>query len=58
MNKIQIVCSECGSTDVSKDATARWDEDRQEWVLSAVHDKPNFCEPCGGECSLDEVAIQ
>ena len=52
-----MVCKTCGSEEVSKDATARWNVESQEWELSATYDKPNFCETCEGETSIDEIEI-
>src|SRR5690348_14999349 len=33
-----MVCSHCGSDEVSRDAWADWDTGKQEWVLGAVFD--------------------
>lgn len=41
-------CVECGSFDISTDASARWDFEAQEFVLSGCQDE-TYCEPCGGE---------
>ena len=38
-------CPSCGSTDVYKDALAKWDIDRQEWVLASEYDS-GHCESC------------
>jgi len=51
------VCSTCGSDDVRTDAYAVWDVKMQEWVLETAFEKPAVCEKCGGECSLEWVAI-
>ena len=42
---IQIACEVCQSTDVTRDAWAEWDEDRQEWRLGAVFDD-GYCHRC------------
>ena len=39
-------CPYCGSTNVFKDALAKWDIDRQEWVLASEYDS-GHCESCG-----------
>lgn len=55
MSKIWICCSHCGSRDVTRDATTRWDDDAQEWQLSGIFDD-GACDTCG-EASLEEVDI-
>ena len=45
---IQFVCGWCGSSDVSRDAWADWDVEKQAWVLRQVFDD-GFCQTC--ECS-------
>lgn len=41
-------CEECGSTNVTKDASARWDVAAQDWSLSGLQDC-EVCDDCGGE---------
>jgi hypothetical protein len=48
-----MVCSECGSTDVRRDAWAEWDHRKQDWVLGTVYDA-GHCENCDGEARLEE----
>ena len=55
IDAMRIVCSWCGSADVSRDAWASWDIDRQEWVLGAVFDD-GFCHACECARGLEEVA--
>lgn len=43
------VCRSCGSDDVTCDATARWDEDTQNWELSGVFDSKTC-----GQCSYEK----
>jgi hypothetical protein len=54
--KIKIVCSNCGSEDVRRDADASWNEETQEWELLCVYDNAT-CEDCEGETSLKEIEI-
>ena len=54
---IRIVCRECGSDDVRRDANAIWCVDAQEWELCGVFDQ-GTCEACGGEALLDEEEIE
>lgn len=41
-------CSKCGGTNTQVSATARWDVDKQEWVLEDVDDSPygDYCDDC------------
>jgi len=55
-DKIEIVCSHCGSRSVLRDAYAAWNVDSQNWELSAVFDQ-GTCDDCGCERMLEEVAI-
>ena len=42
MPNIRMTCPECGSTHITRDAMAKWDETTQQWVLCATYD----CETC------------
>lgn len=53
---ITIVCKDCGSDDVSRDAWAGWDLERQDWVLQAVFDA-GFCQRCEEEATLVERPV-
>lgn len=53
---IRIVCNDCGSDDIARDAWANWDEDRQEWVLHSVLDA-GFCHRCEEEAKLVELPL-
>ena len=55
MNKTQMVCGYCGSTNVMRDAWATWCVEKQEWELGSVFDAA-YCDACEGEGSIDEVA--
>lgn len=50
--KLRMVCPECGSTGVVRDAYAEWDEEEQDWVLLAVYDHA----ACN-ECGKDDITI-
>lgn len=52
-----MVCDECGSTHVTRDAWAEWDEDTQDWVLGAVYDHA-FCHRCQAETNIEEQALE
>ena len=55
--KIKYICSQCGSDDVLSDAYAEWDVIGQHWLLQNTFDKGAYCNACGGETSLDGVAL-
>ena len=52
-SKLQMVCSDCGTTDVMRDAWAVWDVGTQNWVLGAVFDYAH-CDRCGRETNIEE----
>lgn len=52
-DQIRMVCKTCGSCDVTKDATARWDAVLQRWVLIDTLDSAD-CASCGGEATVVE----
>lgn len=56
-DKVKMICSNCGSTNVWKDANARWNETTQKWELLNTFDN-DYCEDCDGECSLDEKPLE
>ena len=56
-NRVDIVCKKCGSNNVTRDASAEWDAEAQEWVLSAVNDQ-GYCNECGGEAELEEIPLK
>lgn len=51
---MHYVCKQCGSDNLTKDATARWDHATEAWVLSDVFDD-TFCNECDVECDVLEV---
>jgi len=50
----KIVCTVCGSDEVTADASARWDEDGDCWVLVGVHDS-RWCDVCDSQCDTKLV---
>ena len=55
--KLRMVCEECGSPEVTRDAWAEWDEDTQDWVLGAVFDYA-YSHKCQGDAHIEEVPIE
>ena len=53
---IDIVCGECGSRNVMRDAWAVWNTETQRWELGNVFDD-GHCEDCEGEASLEEIPL-
>lgn len=47
------VCDRCGSPNVSADAAARWDHEKQDWTITNVFDKGHSCDDCGDECRIE-----
>lgn len=57
MTRIIFACPECSSTNVGRDASASWDVDAQEWVISYVHDDA-WCDDCGqSDFNLNEIEV-
>jgi hypothetical protein len=56
MPRITIRCAACGSDNVMRDASARWDYAGQTWSLSDVFDAA-FCDSCEGDASLVELPL-
>lgn len=54
--RIRIVCGECRSENVSRDAWSEWDLESQSWILRCVFDDA-YCHDCDKEMSLDEVFL-
>ena len=48
MTKQRPICPNCGSADISRDATARWCDETQDWTLSGTFDDTT-CDDCGQE---------
>jgi len=57
LSPIAIICSNCGSADVSRDAWAQWDVESQRWTLRHVFDHA-YCHTCDQETSLVEQALR
>lgn len=53
-SKFYVVCSECGSEDVSFDCYSRWDFDKQGWVITD-HGDYSYCGTCESECNTDDL---
>jgi hypothetical protein len=56
---IKIVCADCGSDNVRRNADVAWNVETQEWdQIAAVFDNGS-CEDCGNsDASLEEVQIE
>lgn len=55
MARIEMICRNCKSDQVSMDATAVWDVDKQDWVLSGIMDTA-YCDICD-ETQLEELLL-
>ncbi len=52
--RVTPLCSHCRSEDVSVDASARWDDEAQNYVLSGTYDNTD-CHHCDGETHTFDV---
>jgi predicted RNA-binding Zn-ribbon protein involved in translation (DUF1610 family) len=57
MSKVKYVCACCGNDDITRDATARWDIDKQDWDLSSYEDA-TWCGECGDECDIRKEIVE
>ena len=53
--KVQMVCGDCGSAEVTRDAWAEWEVGCQSWALGAVFDYA-FCHRCQRETRIETQA--
>lgn len=53
-SKVKMVCHNCGSDNITSDATVRWNVDIQDWKISGIFDSKN-CEDCGYEKNYCDV---
>ena len=51
--KKRMLCRECGSDAVLRDAYASWSEDDQTWALNSVLDH-SACDACGATGCIEE----
>ena len=52
-----MICEDCGSEEVTRDAWAEWSVEAQGWVLGAVFDYA-FCHRCQGSTHIKEVPLK
>lgn len=50
---VRMVCGGCGSSHITRDAWAEWDEEEQDWVLGAVFAFA-FCHGCQRRARIEE----
>lgn len=51
-------CKECGSTDITIDATARWDIQEQKWMLNEIFDDTRgYCGQCEGDTIIEYKSL-
>lgn len=51
--KINVVCRDCGSDEVRRDADVAWNPESQQWELNAIYDAGWCCE-CDCQSLVDE----
>jgi len=54
--RVTYLCEKCGSDQVTLDAWAEWNVERQAWVLGATYDH-TYCHKCDGETHAIEVEL-
>lgn len=54
MERTIMVCTTCGSSDVIRDAEARWKSETKDWELSNLCDS-TYCNACDDECDVLET---
>ena len=52
--RVLFRCGTCLSTNVTRDASAAWNPDTQQWELAGVMDAA-VCDDCGKETTLEEI---
>lgn len=55
--KYRIVCAQCGSDDVSLEATTSWDVDKQAWSIILGRQDTGFCHDCEYFAAFEQVEI-
>lgn len=53
--RVKVVCTECGSEDVSPTAGLSWDEDIQEWEMQDCDH--SWCTDCDANTDFTSVAL-
>lgn len=54
--RLIMVCVECGSNQVIRDAWAVWDRERQQWKLGGLHES-EFCSCCDQPTETEELPL-
>lgn len=55
--KLRMVCEDCGSEEVTRDAWAEWNVETQDWELGAVFDYA-YCHRCQGDAHIEEAPVE
>jgi len=53
---VEYVCEKCGSANVTSDAVAKWNTEKQHWVIVGHYDSSE-CLDCADESDLIEREI-
>jgi hypothetical protein len=56
--RVQMVCTHCGSASVLADAYAEWNSRHQRWEVTNTMDKGGYCEDCEGEARIESVNLR
>jgi hypothetical protein len=52
--RVIVICTTCGSENVSLDAWAGWNTETQAWELTHTFDY-SYCHACDDECRIEEI---
>jgi len=55
--KYKIVCEQCGSEDVSIEATAVWDKHKQDWRMVDCYPDSAHCPECVESVRLKDIEL-
>jgi len=54
--RIAFICQSCGSSDITSDAIAEWNGERQQWIVVGHYDAAT-CQRCDTDTRLIEVEL-
>lgn len=54
MDEMTVICSECGSTEIRRDAEVRWNADVKAWILTEWLGSFCWCANCEAEYDAND----
>ena len=55
LTRLNIVCGDCGSEEVTLNAAVCWDVETQEYMVVNIFDAGHECGNCGNACNIKQV---